>query len=98
MADVGDVFTDLASVANDALQDLLPASGHEVEIHNIYHAGKIEVYRYDGTNDCLITTKTGAGVIDWLIFHCTNTDRIRVKNKSGGALIMGYDGIYTKVT
>lgn len=93
---VGDVYTDLVSTADDGYVDCQPASGVEVVVNNIYHAGDVEVYRYDGTNDCLVATEIGAGVISFCNFRCTNTDRIRIKNIAGSTKVIGYDGVYTK--
>ena len=96
---VGDVFTEMTDVAASSTIDLQPASGSEVVINNIYHEYDIGIYRYDGTLDCLVATETGAGVLSFVNFRCTNTDRIRVKNTdSSNARMIGYDGVYTKVS
>jgi hypothetical protein len=98
MAIKGDVFTDIQSIADDAYLDIQPAADHEAVVHNIYYADDIEVYRYDGTNSILIASRTDNGCLAMFAFHVTNTDRIRVKNVSGGTQLIGYDGIYTKVS
>ena len=94
---VGDMFTEMSDVAASGTLDIQPASGAEVVINNIYHEYDIEVYRYDGTLDCLVATEVGGGVLSFINFRCNNTDRIRVKNTDGSnARMIGYDGIYTK--
>ena len=98
MAAIGDMYADIQSIANDAYLDIQPAAGHEAVIHNIYHEGAVEIYRYDGTNNVLIDTASAGGCYAFYAFHVGNTDRIRVQNKGGVAKLLGYDGIYTKVT
>lgn len=100
MAAVGDMFTSLDDIGNNAYQDIRPAALHEVVIHNIYwvNASDVEVYRYDGANEVKIQPTNNDGLIAFYAFHCDNTHRLRVKNISGGNMRIGYDGMYTKVT
>ncbi len=91
----GDVVTDLQSVADDAYLTIQPASGNEWIINNIYYSGAVEIYRYDGTNSILFYSDSTAGGLIYCNFRCTNGDYIRVKNVSGDAAILGYDGIVT---
>jgi len=93
---VGDVVSGLASVPAGAYLDIQPAVGVEVVIHNIYHDGDIQLELYDGTNSLVFDTDPGAGVYAKYAFHITNTLRIRVKNTSTSACLIGYDGIQTK--
>ncbi len=93
---VGDMFTDMASTADDGYVDCQPAAGAEVVINNIYHEHDIEVYRYDGTLSALIATEVGPGALSFCNFRCNNTDRIRIKNVAGDTKVIGYDGVYTK--
>jgi hypothetical protein len=78
--------------------DIQPVAGSEAVIHNVYHEGGVEIYRYDGTNNLLFATAIDAGVYAYYAFHVNNTDRIRVKNTESAAKLIGFDGIYTKVT
>ena len=98
MAAVLDTFTDIESIADDAYLDIQPAASHEAVIHNIYYENDVELYRYDGSNSILFHSETGSGVLAMYAFHVTNTDRIRVKNVAGSTKLIGYDGVYTKVT
>ncbi|RLC33770.1 MAG: hypothetical protein DRZ76_03920 [Candidatus Nealsonbacteria bacterium] len=95
---IGDMFADIQSVASNDYLDIRPAAGNEAVIHNIYHEASIEIYRYDGSNSLLCASASGSGVFAYYAFHVGNTDRIRVKNTESSAKLIGYDGIYTKVT
>lgn len=73
-----------------------PSAGVEVVVHNVsVPEGKtFEVHYYDGTDDILVGTFTTSL---WnLQLHCTNANYYRVKNVSGGSIIMGADGMTTK--
>ncbi len=93
---VGDVVSDLQSIAAGSYLDIRPGSGAEWVIHNIYHEDKVQLSFYDGTNDLAFDWDTGPGGWFWYEFHCTNTRRIRVKNDAGAAKLIGYDGIITQ--
>lgn len=93
---VGDVVADIQSIAAAAYLDIQPASGVELVIHNVYHEFDVELHRYDGVNDLIFDTETGAGVYAKYAFHCNNTDRIRVKNTNAAAKLIGYCGVQTK--
>ena len=101
MAAVGDMFSiDLQSVANAGFLDIRPAALHEVVIHNIYwvNGSDVEVYRSDGTgNEVKVQATNNDGLIAFYAFHCDNTQRLRIKNISGGGIYMAADGMYTKV-
>lgn len=99
MASAGEVFTAYSNdLANLGTLDAQPAAGGEAVIHNIWFGGAVEVYRNDGTNSVQIDSASAAGVIEWLSYHVTNAKYITIKNVSGGAIDVGYDGIYTKAT
>ena len=99
MANAGDVFIEYSNdLANGGTLDAQPAAGGEAVIHNIYHESDIELYLNDGTNSFKFDSATGYGVIQWLAFHPTNSIYITIKNVSGGAADIGYDGMYTKAT
>jgi len=91
----GSVVTNLESVADDAYLTIQPAASNEWCINNLYYAGAVEIYRYDGTNSILIDSPTAAGALLGCNLRCTNGDYVRVKNVSGDAAILGYDGIVT---
>ncbi len=93
---LGNSFSDLQSIANGAYLDIRPVGSQEAVIHNIYHEGDVSLEFYDGANSLIFETAIGAGVYAYYAFHVTNTLRIRVQNTSGGAALIGYDGIETR--
>lgn len=96
---VGDVVTGISSVAaTTGVLDIRPATGVEWTVHNIYYnAGTtIEFYKTDGTNAIKFDSDTTAGARLGAVFHCTNTQWIQIKNTSGAAVLVGYDGVQTK--
>ena len=93
---VGDVAKGLQSIAAGAYIDIQPSDTVEWVIHNIYHEYDVTVEVYDGTSSLVFDTDSGAGVYAKYAFHCTNTQRIRVKNTHGSeAKLIGFDGIIT---
>jgi hypothetical protein len=84
------------AVANNGFVDIQPGAAIEWVIHNIYYEGAVEIYWYDGSTDIKFDADTTAGARLNLALHCTNAKRIRVKNVSGGAQDIGYDGMVTK--
>ena len=93
---VGDVVSDLQSIAAGSYMDIRPGSGIEWVIHNIYHEDRVQLSFYDGTNEIIFDVDYGLGVWAWYEFHCNNTRRIRIKNMAASAKLIGYDGIITK--
>jgi hypothetical protein len=94
---VGDVKSNLVSVAAGGSLDIRPPVGEEWVIHNIYHAYDVDLAFTDGTNVLIFDTDTGAGVYAKYAFHVTNTLWIRVVNKdAASARLIGYDGVQTK--
>ena len=93
---VGDIFSDIQSVANLAYLDIRPASGKEAVVNNIYFEDDVAISFYDGVNEVDFDTATGAGIYDRFGFDVDNTNRIRVKNTGGEAHPIGYSGRYTR--
>lgn len=93
---VKDMYDDLVSVGSGSFLDIQPPAGTEVVINNIYHAGSVELYRYDGTDTCLFATDAGANLIGFNNMRCKNGHYLRVKNVSGATQVIGYDGVVTK--
>lgn len=95
---IGDVTKSLASIAAGQYIDIQPASTAEWVIHNIYHEYDITIEVYDGSNSLIFDTDVGAGVYAKYAFHCTNSQRIRVKNTHvSAAKLIGFDGIITHI-
>ena len=95
---VGDTYADLQSVADDAELTLQPASGSEAVIHNAYYGGAVEFYRKDGVDSVMFDSDSVYGARYGMCWHVTNGQYLTIKNVSGGAIIIGFDGVYTKVT
>lgn len=98
MAAIGDMFADIQSVNDDAYLDIRPGTSEEADVHNIYYEDAIEVSRYDGSNEITCHTEDDAGILAMFCFHVGYTDRIRVRNVAGTTALIGYDGVYTKVS
>jgi hypothetical protein len=93
---VGDVKSNLQSIAAGAFLAIQPSSTEEWVIHNIYHEHDVELHFYDGTNSLAFDTDAGAGVYAKYAFHVTNSRYIRVKNTNTSARLIGYCGVQTK--
>jgi len=93
---VGDVYADLQSLADDAELTIQPAAGAEAVIHNAYYGGAVEFYRKDGTDTVMFESDAAAGARIGMCWHVTNGQYLTIKNVSGGAAIVGFDGVYTK--
>lgn len=98
-----DVFANIESVANDGFMTIQPASGSEAVVTyiTVNGGGKVKISHYDGTNEAIIRDLSSVGGDSMPFagegFPVTNTDYLRVQNKNGATLIMGYAGYYTKV-
>lgn len=92
----GDVVAETASVANGAYMDIQPGAGAEWIIHNLYWAGAVELYKYDGTDTIKFSSDTAFGALMGTIINISNAHYLRIKNVSGGAIICGYDGVISK--
>ncbi len=92
---VNDVVTAHSSIADGSSLTIQPGSGAEWLIKNIYFGGAVELYRTDGTNAIKIDSDPSAGRLSgsWLL---TNGVYLALKNVSGGAAYLGYDGMVTK--
>ena len=84
------------SVANNASLTLQPAVGAEWLIKNLYYGGAVEIYRTDGTNSIKIDSDGVAGGRFSASFLLTNASYMTIKNVSGVAAYISYDGLVTK--
>ncbi len=99
MANAGDVFSAYENnLADEGALDVQPAAGGEAVIHNIWYGGAVEIYRNDGTNTVKVNEDSSSGIMEWLSYHVTHSEYITIKNVSGEAVDVGYDGIYTHAT
>lgn len=88
------VFVGPTSVGNGSFLDLQATSGQEWVIHNLGlppAASGYELHTYDGSTSTLVDTLDGS--VYNVLLHCTNTKRWRVKNVSGGSLVLMADGV-----
>lgn len=92
---VNDVVTAHSSVADKASLTIQPGTGAEWLIKNVYFGGAVELYRTDGTNAIKIDSDSSGGRMtgSWLL---TNGVYLSLKNVSGAAAYLGYDGLVTK--
>jgi hypothetical protein len=95
---VGDAAVYWGSIANAASLTIQPSSGVENVIHNFTYAGKVEIYRTDGSNPILILRDDLAGALLGLALHVTNANYLTIKNTSGSTMYVGADGVVTKST
>lgn len=104
MAAVGDVYTGLESVADNGYHTIQPASGGEAVVTYITVAGggKVIISHYDGTYEAVLMDLSVNGGDSMPFggqgFPVTNGTYLRVQNVSGGALVIGHSGYYTKAT
>ena len=73
-----------------------PAVGAEWLIKNLYYGGAVEIYRTDGTNSIKIDSDGAAGGRFSASFLLTNASYMTIKNVSGVAAYISYDGLVTK--
>jgi hypothetical protein len=93
------VRTAISSVANNAFLDMRPTGAQSAEewvIHNVLYNGAMELYKTDGTNSIKVDSDTTAGGRIGVYLHCTNAVWYQIKNVSGSAVILSYDGVQTK--
>lgn len=96
MADVRGIVQGTQSIAVGAFLDILPPVGEEWMIANIYHGGAAELYKYDGVNSQLIDDDVESGAwLQWKWF-VVRDNYLRVKNVSGAAALISYEGVRTK--
>ncbi len=91
-----DAIGNIQSVNAGSVLDVKPTAPAEWIVHNIYvpEGQAAEIYFTDGTNQVLVATVSGSYL--GYFFHSTATRYIRVKNTSGSAMQIGYDGIAVK--
>ena len=93
---IGDTIIAMSSVADGAFLDIRPGSGAEWIIHNLFSpdGSDIELHVYNGTNTILLDSHDG-GYLNCRL-HPTNSIYYRIKNTSGVAIYIGYDGVVSK--
>jgi hypothetical protein len=90
---VGDVVTIIpTSVANNGFLDIRPPSGQEWTIQNLEYSGAVELYKTDGTTSIKVDSDTSGGGMVGRYYNATNTVYWQLKNVSGSAANLSYDG------
>ena len=89
----GDAVGNVLSVNAAAVLTIQPGAGIEWIVHNIFHAGEVELYVVKSTNELLFDDAAAKGSWSAYFFHVTNTQYFKVKNTNAGAKLIGYDGI-----
>lgn len=93
----GDVFSGQSNVAAAAYLTIQPGAGTEAVVTNIVWDGSgVTLEFYNGTTSLVFDTDATAGGLLGTTFHVTNSQYLRVKNTTGAAINIGYDGVYTK--
>ena len=91
---VGDAYTQFELVAPSAYLEVKPAAGYEVIIHNIYHAGGVNLKLVDGSgNELDYYDEAGKSVLMGIYMHLTETQYLRVYNLEAGDMRIAVDGI-----
>ena len=89
---VGDVVSDIQSVADDAALEIRPSGSDQWVIHNIIHQDDIEIFYVKGTDELPFAESVGKGVYAYYTFEVNNTVYIKVYNRSGATNLIGYTG------
>lgn len=84
------------NVTNNGFLDIRPGVGVEWTIQNLEYSGAVELYKTDGTNSIKVDSDTTGGGMIGRYFNATNAVYWQLKNVSGGAAFLSYDGVQTK--
>lgn len=93
---VGDTVTTLQTIADTAELLIQPAPGVEWLIHNVYFSGAVQLYKTDGLLEILFDSDSSAGARLGFVWNVTNGTYLKLRNASGAAADLGYDGVITK--
>ncbi|MCK9327021.1 MAG: hypothetical protein M0P69_16130 [Bacteroidales bacterium] len=91
-----DAIGEILSIATGSSLNIKPTAPAEWIVHNIYvpEGLSAEIYFTNGTDDILVDTISGSYL--GYFFHAKATLYLKVKNTSGSAMKIGYDGIAVK--
>ena len=93
---IGDAYQVFGSAVSNAALLVQPAVDIEVIIHNIYHSDDIELAIVNGTNEMLFYAEAGENFSTNMYLHLTNTQFLKVYNRSGATKFISVDGVITK--
>jgi hypothetical protein len=93
MAALNQTVNAYSSIANNAFLTIQPPSTEEWVVFNIYApvGTSTELYVSDGTTDTKIDTDNTGGWRNYK-FNVANDQFLKVKNVSGSAAYLGFDG------
>lgn len=93
---VGDVKSDLQSIAVGGSLVIQPPSGEEWVIHNLYWGSSVIIKVTKGALNINVDSDTSTGGRLGTVFHVTNTQYLTITNNHSASIGIGYDGIQTK--
>lgn len=95
----GDNVGSNESVNDAAFLTIQPSAGRSYKVRNVYlPSGTYEIYSSDGTNDTkvdAITPPANGQILTNLDWCVTNAVFVKIKNTSGGARRMQWDGVWS---
>lgn len=93
---VGDVHATLTSLAGLGTFTITAEAGDEWVVHNVYYSDAIDVVVKNGSVRCTIETSGGGGALTSYFIHVTEVHNIELVNRTGSAIVVGYDAIETR--
>ena len=93
---VGDVKSDLQTIANTGILTIQPPAGEEWVIHNIYYTQAVSIRLGKSGTFLSFDSDTTLGGRFGMTFHLTNGQYLQVLNTYAGNNVIAYDGVQTK--
>jgi len=101
MADLRDIVQGMNhNVANGSYLEIKPTAPDKWSIQNIKASGSIELWEHNASGSFKFAGPTTAGepaLFSWVDLHVSETQYMRVKNVSGGAIGISYSGVVCEV-
>jgi hypothetical protein len=92
---VGNTVAGTNATAGSGTYTIQPSGAAEWIIHNLFYSGACNVIVTDGTNAITFISPPGAGALQNIQIHVTNTFYIEITDTSGATNKMAYNGIET---
>src|SRR5689334_23144669 len=86
---------DMQTVADQASLVIQPTGTETWLIQNIDYGGAMQLYRVSAAGSILRDSDTGEGAMLGYDFNVTADQWLELKNVSGGAALLAYDGVKT---
>lgn len=95
----GDAVGSIENINDDAAITIKPGAGIEWIVHNLFvpdgsPTNSVQVHVVDGSGSMLIGEISSSML--QMTFHISNTQWLTMTNKTGGTILLGYDGIVVK--